>query len=95
MQTTEILRTEVKFRFIDYLKAAQILYYDPPSPSARIAGSPHRWWGTSFGTAPIVAAKEMWWTAPWKATASEKPSHRHWRWPTIPRTLHSFGWQQG
>ena len=29
MQTTEILRTEVKFRFIDYLKAAQIPYYEP------------------------------------------------------------------
>ena len=28
MQTTEILRTEVKFRFIDYLKAAQIPYYE-------------------------------------------------------------------
>ena len=26
MQTPEILRTEVKFRFIDYLKAAQIPY---------------------------------------------------------------------
>ena len=29
MQTPEILRTEVKFRFIDYLKAAQIPYYEP------------------------------------------------------------------
>ena len=29
MQTTEILRTEVKLRFIDYLKAAQIPYYEP------------------------------------------------------------------
>ena len=29
MQTTEILRTEVKFRFIDYLKATQVPYYEP------------------------------------------------------------------
>lgn len=29
MQSSEILRTEVKFRFIDYLKAAQIPYYEP------------------------------------------------------------------
>ena len=36
MQTTEILRTEVKFRFIDYLKAAQILYYEPA-----LTGCPH------------------------------------------------------
>ena len=29
MQSSEILRTEVKFRFVDYLKAAQIPYYEP------------------------------------------------------------------
>ena len=40
MQTTEILRTEVKFRFIDYLKAAQIPYYEPSLTVCPHCGQP-------------------------------------------------------
>lgn len=64
MQSSEILRTEVKFRFIDYLKAAQIPYYEPSLTVCPHCGQHAQVVGISSGIAPTAAAKGTWWTTP-------------------------------
>ena len=73
MQTTEILRTEVKFRFIDYLKAAQIPYYEPSLTVCPHCGQHAQVVGDFLWNCPNCGSKGDVVDTPWKATASEKP----------------------